>query len=177
MLRSTWLVVLLGLVIARNRDSWFPALLAFHVPWKSQKRYAQFCVLPALRLREALPLPESGIAVPATLVSGLGCFRGCCSLSHFLSLSVSPSLFLFLLLFFSNSAWSMALLDTQVLCDFFFQIRRQKTGGQKSGQAWFADVDCQEMPADNSCLHLYPGIVYGFFSGLKHRKWDHDTDR
>ena len=105
-LRSTWLVVLLGLVIARNRDSWFPALLAFRVPCKSQKRYAQFCVLPALRLRGALPLPESGIAVPATLVSGLGCFRRGCSLSPFLSLSVSPSLslFLFLLLFLSNSA-------------------------------------------------------------------------
>ena len=69
----------------------------------------RFCVLPGFWPRWALSRPESGIAVPATLVFGLGCFMRGCSLSLFLSLSLSLSFFLSFFLSFSPLSLYLAL--------------------------------------------------------------------
>ena len=175
-LRSTWLVVLVVLVVARNRDCWFPALLAFHVPWKSQKRYAQFCVLPALRLRGPLPLPESGIVVPATLVSGLGCFRRGCSLSPFLSIRLSLSLSFSFSCSFSPTVHEAWLSWTRRCSARFFSHfagGRLEARSQGKRDSWMWTV--------RKCLQtilvfISTQVLYMYISGLKHRKWDHDTD-
>ena len=70
------------------RLRWFPALVACGggaAPGKRKNArrstiYARFCVISGGWPRRALPWPESEIAVPATLVSGIRCFlRACCS--------------------------------------------------------------------------------------------------
>ena len=111
--------VLRGLAVARNGDScsgyagFRPCLLPLGPHARGTQKRAQMSDLRAILRswpRWALSLLESGIAVPATLDSGLGCFMRGCSLFLFLflflslPLSISLSLFLFLLLFLPNSA-------------------------------------------------------------------------
>ena len=64
-----------------------PWLLAAGAPRQANAKnarrssiYARFCVISGVWPRRALSWPESEIAVPATLVSGIRCFlRACCS--------------------------------------------------------------------------------------------------
>ena len=101
LLRSTWQAAALGLVIAGVRDScsgyagFRPWLLSTGPPPGKRKNarrsatYARFCILPGWQPCWALSLLESGIAVPAMLVSSLACL-----FMWGWSLSLFPFLFL-----------------------------------------------------------------------------------